>query len=80
MRHVSVGKQVKTASSGAVLKWIRIDTNKSANFDQIYEAQGVLEESKWPDLHLEDLVNITFTGRVINGLEHPKAQTASEKI
>ena len=80
MSHVFIGKQVKIASSGAVVKWTRIDTDRSANFDQIYEAQGVLEESKWPDLRLEDLVNITFMGRMINGLEHPKAQMASEKI
>jgi len=40
----------------------------------------VVEETKWPDLRQEDLVNIAFTGRLINGLEHPKVQTALGKI
>ena len=40
----------------------------------------MVEETKWPDLRLEDLVNIAFTGRVIDGLEHPKVQTALGKI
>lgn len=57
-------------------KWVRIDSDKSAGIYQIYEAQGVLEEPKWPDLSLDELVNIAFLGRVINGLEHPKVQAA----
>lgn len=61
-------------------KWVRIDSDKSAGVYQVYEAQGVLEEPKWPDLSLDELVNIAFSGRVINDLEHPKVLAALGKI
>jgi hypothetical protein len=61
-------------------KWVRIESDKSAGVYQVHEAQGVLEGPKWPDLSLDDLVNIAFTGRAINDLEHPKVQTALGKI
>ncbi len=57
-------------------KWVRIDSDKSAGVYQIYEAQGVLEEPKWPDLSLDALVNIAFSGRVISDLDHPKVLAA----
>lgn len=46
--------------------WVRIESDKSAKVYQVYEAQGVLEEPKWPDLSLDELVGIAFTGRIIN--------------
>lgn len=61
-------------------KWVRIESDKSAGVYQIHEAQGLLEEPKWPELSLEELVNIAFAGRVINDLEHPKVQTALGKL
>ena len=61
-------------------KWVRIESDKSAGVYQIHEAQGLLEEPKWPELSLEELVNIAFAGRVINDLEHPKVQAALGKI
>jgi hypothetical protein len=61
-------------------RWVRIESDKSAGVYQVHEAQGSLEEPKWPDLSLDELVNIAFTGRVINDLEHPKVQAALGKI
>jgi hypothetical protein len=61
-------------------KWVRIESDKSAGVYQVHEAQGALEEPKWPDLSLDELVNIAFAGRVINNLEHPKVQSALGKI
>lgn len=61
-------------------KWVRIESDKSASVYQIHEAQGSLEEPKWPDLSLDELINIAFAGRVINDLEHPKVQSALGKI
>jgi hypothetical protein len=61
-------------------RWVRIESDKSAGVYQVHEAQGSLEEPKWPELSLEELVNIAFAGRVINDLEHPKVQSALGKI
>jgi len=56
--------------------WVRIESDKSAGVYQVYEARGVLEEPKWPDLSLDELVNIAFSGRVIGDLDHPKVLAA----
>jgi len=60
--------------------WVRIESDKSAKVYQVYEAQGVLEEPKWPDLSLDELVGIAFMGRTINDLDHPKVQSALGRI
>jgi len=61
-------------------KWVRVQSDKSMGIYQIHEAQGKLEGPNWPELSLEELVNIAFAGRVINDLEHPKVQAALGKI
>ena len=61
-------------------KWVRVQSDKSMGIYQIHEAQGKLEGPNWPELSLEELVNIAFTGRVIDDLEHPKVQSALGKI
>lgn len=61
-------------------RWVRVQSDMSMGIYQIHEAQGSLEEPKWPELSLEELVNIAFAGRVIKDLEHPKVQTVLGKI
>lgn len=61
-------------------KWVRVQSDKSMGIYQIHEAQGKLEGPNWPELSLEEIVNIAFTGRVIDDLEHPKVQLALGRI
>ena len=61
-------------------KWVRVQSDKSVGVYQIHEAQGDLPAPNWPELSLDELVNIAFAGRVINDLEHPKVQTALGRI
>ena len=61
-------------------KWVRVQSDKPMGIYQIHEAQGKLEGPKWPELSLEELVNIAFAGRVITDLDHPKVQTALGKL
>lgn len=61
-------------------KWVRVQSDKSMGIYQIHEAQGKLEGPNWPELSLEEIVNIAFTGRVIDDLEHPKVQSALGRI
>ena len=61
-------------------KWIRIEADKSAGIYQVHEALGELAEPIWPELSMDELVRIAFTGRVIDNLEHPKVQSALGRI
>lgn len=60
--------------------WVRVQSDKTMGIYQIHEAQGALDGPTWPELSLEKLVNIAFTGRVIDDLEHPKVQAALGEI
>lgn len=61
-------------------KWIRIEADRSAGIYQVYEALGELAEPVWPELTMDELVRIAFTGRVIDSLDHPKVQSALGRI
>ena len=61
-------------------KWIRIEADKSAGIYQVHEALGELAEPVWPELSMDELVRIAFTGRVIDNLDHPKVQSALGRI
>ena len=61
-------------------RWIRIEADKSAGIYQVHEALGELAEPDWPDLLMDELVRIAFTGRVIDNLDHPKVQSALGRI
>jgi hypothetical protein len=68
------------AIEAAKAKWIRIEADKSAGIYQVHEALGELAEPVWPELSMDELVRIAFTGRVIDSLDHPKVQSALGRI
>lgn len=68
------------AIEAAKERWIRIEADKSAGIYQVHEALGELAEPDWPDLLMDELVRIAFTGRVIDNLDHPKVQSALGRI
>jgi hypothetical protein len=61
-------------------KWIRIEADKSAGIYQVHEALGELAEPIWPELSMDELVRIAFSGRVIDSMDHPKVQSALGRI
>ena len=60
--------------------WVRIESDKSAGVYQVYEAQGDLQPPIWPTLTMDELVGIAFSGRVIDGVNHPKVQSALGRV
>jgi hypothetical protein len=69
--HQSLLNAIETAKQ----KWVRIESDRSAGIYQVFEALGALEEPKWPELPIEELVRIAFSGRVIDSMDHPKVQS-----
>jgi len=68
------------AIEAAKEKWIRIEADKSAGIYQVHEALGELAGPVWPELSMDELVRIAFTGRVIDSFDHPKVQSALGRI
>jgi hypothetical protein len=61
-------------------QWVRLMADKSVGIYQVYVAQGNLQEPNWPELALEEIVRIAFSGRSIDSMEHPKAQSLLGRI
>ena len=51
--------------------WIRMVANMDLGAYEIYEATARLEEPQWPELAMEELLNIAFKGKFINTDDHP---------
>lgn len=59
------------AAQLAMRNWVRVVPNMGLGGYDVYEAAGNLSEPEWPDLSLQQIVEIAFKGRYIDNLEHP---------
>ncbi len=60
--------------------WVRIESDKSAGVYQVYQALGDLPGPNWPELAMDEIIRIAFSGRVIDDMDHPKVQAALGRI
>ena len=51
--------------------WIRVKSNRSLGAYEVSEAHGELPEPEWPDLTLQQIVEVAFKGRFITSWDHP---------
>jgi hypothetical protein len=59
------------AAEMAMTKWIRVKANMSLGAYEIYEAQSLIADPKWPDQPFQELLRIGFRDRLVNNLDHP---------
>ena len=52
-------------------RWIRLVPNMSLGAYEIYEASGEIPEPEWPELSLQEILQIAFKGRYITQDDHP---------
>lgn len=55
--------------------WIRISANKSLGSYDVHQAMGQLAQPTWPELTLDELVEIAFRDRIVLDENHPIVQT-----
>ena len=56
----------------AMTAWVRIEANMNAGgYDQFRAREGVISDPVWPDLSMDDIVNIAFRDLYIDSAEHP---------
>jgi hypothetical protein len=54
--------------------WLRISSNNDLKGYDIFEATADLPEPIWPDITLDELLEIAFRGRIITTVDHPVVQ------
>lgn len=74
--HESLAQAVEKAKS----VWIRISANKDLGGYDIFEATAKLPDPVWPDITIDELLEVAFKGRVITSLDHPIVQERLGKI
>lgn len=57
--------------------WVRVSANLALGAYEIYQAAGNLSEPEWPDLTLQEILEIAFKGRYIDSLDHVVLQRLS---
>ena len=58
------------AASNAELEWTKIQANKNIGAYEILSAEGDLEDPEWPELSLDELLEIAFKNKIINRPDH----------
>ena len=58
------------AAQNAELEWTRIQSNMNIGAYDIFTAEGNLKEPEWPELSLDELLDIAFKNKIINRLDH----------
>ena len=54
--------------------WLRISSNNDLKGYDIFEATASLPEPTWPDITLNELLEIAFRGRILATVDHPVVQ------
>lgn len=68
--HESLAQAVERSKS----VWLRISANKELGGYEIFEATSKLPDPVWPDISLDELLDVAFKGRIITDLDHPIVQ------
>jgi hypothetical protein len=69
-----------TAVERGSTKWIRISADMALGGYRIYEAIGDLGEPKFPDMPLNDMLEIAFKGRIIDSEDHPVVEKLAGRV
>jgi hypothetical protein len=64
-------RSAREAAELAMTRWIRIRADMGLGANEIYEAEAVIADPKWPEVTFPELVKIAFRDRLIDAVEHP---------
>ena len=68
--HESLAQAVERSKS----VWLRISANKDLGGYDIFEATAKLPDPVWPDITMDELLEVAFRGRIITSVDHPIVQ------
>jgi len=76
VRHPDVGRPMHwhlsamEAAAHAELQWTRIQANMGLSAYEIYAAVGVKDELKWPEMPMNEILDIAFKNKIIDRPDH----------
>ena len=62
---------LKDAIKQGKKEWVRVEANMQAGQYEITKSTNDLGAPKWPNQSMEELINDTFSGRIIDSPDHP---------
>ena len=74
--HESLAQAVERSKS----VWLRVSANKELGGYDIFEATAKLPDPVWPDITMDELLEVAFRGRIITSVDHPIVQERLGKI
>ena len=54
----------------AELQWTRIQANMGLSAYEIYAAEGTKNELKWPEMSMDEILEIAFKNKIIDRLDY----------
>ena len=54
----------------AIKKWIRIVSNQATRSYEIIEPENTIPDPEWPNLSMEEILNIAFRDKIVTDLDH----------
>ena len=70
----------KEAIKQAETDWVRVEANMQAGQYEITKSTNDLGDPKWPKQSIDELINDTFAGRIIDSPEHPYIRQIQGRI
>ena len=64
-------KSSHKAAMAGMKRWIRIGSNRSLGAYEIFTSKAGLEDPTWPELTLNQVLEIAFEDRIIREYDHP---------
>lgn len=74
--HESLAKAVEQSKTN----WVRVAANLPAGVYDLLVASADLPPPEWPDLQIDEILNIAFNGKVIDSIQHPVIQAIQGKV
>lgn len=74
--HESLAQAVERSKS----VWLRVSANKDLGGYDIFEATAKLPDPVWPDITMDELLEVAFRGRIITSVDHPIVQERLGRI
>lgn len=64
----------------AKVTWVRVVSNRAANMYDVLLSNAELPQPEWPDMSIDELVLLAFSGKIVDSLNHLVIQRLQGKI
>jgi hypothetical protein len=70
-KHNEWHRSAAEAAERAMDRWIRVTANMSLGAYEMIEATGDIPDPVWPEISLQEILQVAFRDRIVESLDHP---------